>query len=114
MEKYERRINVYEGEQGQERVIARVRYNQLLDSWDGNNWCNGGHGLHKGITRLRDGRWVILIGSQWQGARDYGYVVSPGDALQEVLKSGNLELLEQSKYASLKTLLAENMVEEDE
>ncbi len=111
-EKSEYRINVYEGEEFRERVVARVRYNNALDYWDGNNFVNGGTGMHKGITKLRDGRYVIIIGSQWQGSKDYGYIVTPEEALQEILQSGNEDLLETEKYAELKKLREESLVEE--
>jgi hypothetical protein len=39
-----------------------------------------------------------------QDSKDYAYIVSKEEALQEVLKSGNLELLEEKKFAELKTL----------
>lgn len=111
-EKSEHRVNVYEGPEYRERVVARVRYNDNLDYWDGSNWTNGGVGMHKGITKLRDGRYVIIIGSQWQGSKDYGYIVTPEEALQEILQSGNEDLLETEKYAELKKLREESLVEE--
>ena len=112
--KSEYRVNVYEGPEYRERVIARVRYNNLLDYWDGRNWTNGGAGMHKGITKLKDGRYVIIIGSQWQGAKDYGYIVTPEEALQEILRSGNTELLESERFAELKKLQEELLIEEAE
>ena len=96
-------VNVYESEFCNE-IVARVKYNEKLDYWDGRNRGNGGLGKHKGITKLKDGRFVIIIGSQMQGSKDYAYIVSKEEALQEVLKSGNLELLEEQKFAELKTL----------
>ena len=104
------RVKVYEDGD----VIARVRYNQDLDYWDGRNWTNGGTGMHKGITKLKDGRYVIIIGSQWQGARDYGYIVSPEEALQEILKSGNHDLLETKKFRELKELYEKELVAEED
>ena len=86
------------------KIVARVKYNEKLDYWNGRNWGNGGLGMHKGITKLKDGRFVIIIGSQMQGSKDYAYIVSKEEALQEVLKSGNLELLEEKKFVELKTL----------
>ena len=47
----EYRINVYEDAQHDE-IIARVRYNQCLDYWDGRNWTSGGVGRHLGLTKL--------------------------------------------------------------
>ena len=112
--KSEYRVNVYEGPEYRERVVARVRYNNLLDYWDGRNWTNGGTGMHKGITKLKDGRYVIIIGSQWQGARDYGYIVSPEEALQEILKSGNHDLIETKKFRELKELYEKELVAEED
>ena len=45
MAKKEYRVNVY-ADEFMEEVIARVRYNQNLDFWDGRNWQNGGVGRH--------------------------------------------------------------------
>jgi hypothetical protein len=112
--KTEYRVNVYEGEEYQEQVIARVRYNEDLDYWDGNNFVNGGTGLHKGITKLKDGRYVIIHGSQWQGAKDYAYVVSAREALDEILRSGNEQLLETKKFKELKKLQGELLIEEED
>lgn len=97
------RVNVYESEFCN-KIVARVKYNEKLDYWNGRNWGNGGLGMHKGITKLKDGRFVIIIGSQMQGSKDYAYIVSKEEALQEVLESGNVELLEEQKFAELKTL----------
>ena len=110
------RVNVYKNQYdlGGD-VIARVRFNQNLDYWDGRNWQNGGMGRHKGITKLRDGRYVIIIGSDWQGERDYAYVVDADEALQEILKAQQLELLDTKKFAGLKKLYEEKyLIEDDE
>lgn len=112
------RVNVYKNQYdlGGD-VIARVRYNQNLDYWDGRNWQNGGMGRHKGITKLRDGRYVIIIGSDWQGERDYAYTVDADEALQEILKAQQLELLDTKKFAELKKLYEEKYLlelEDDE
>lgn len=107
------RVNVYADEMDREYVVARVRYNAALDQWDGRNWTNGGVGMHKGITKLKDGRYVIIVGTQWQGQKDYGYVVSDNEALQEILKSGNSELLDTKKYSDLKRLLDKMETEDD-
>ena len=112
--KNEKRVNVYEGPEYNEQVIARVRYTDNLDYWDGNNFTNGGTGMHKGITKLKDGRYVIIIGTQWQGAKDYAYVVSPEEAVQEIIRSGNLELFDTKKFAELKKVYEEMMIEEDD
>jgi len=111
------RVNVYENQHGlflNGEVIARVRYNQDLDYWDGRNWQNGGVGRHKGITKLKDGRYVIIIGTDWQGERDCAYVVDAEEALQEILKAQRLELLDTKKFAGLKKLYEEKYLLEDD
>jgi len=105
------RVNVYEDGD----VIARVRYNQNLDYWDGRNWTNGGVGRHKGLTKLLDGRYVLINGTNWQGEKDWAEIISPEQALQEILKSGNTELLDTKKFAGLKKLYEEKyLIEDDE
>lgn len=96
-------------------IIARVKYRSNLDCWNGSNWQNGGTGMHKGITRLnREGKpFVIIIGSQWQGDRDYGYIVSDKEALQEILKADKMELLEEKKFRRLKELYKQSIEEEE-
>jgi len=106
MAKKEYRVNVY-ADEFMEEVIARVRYNQNLDFWDGRNWQNGGTGRHKGITKLKDGRYVLIHGTDWQGEKDWAEIISPEQALQEILKSGNIELLDTKKFAELKKLYQE-------
>lgn len=109
------RVNVYENQYDLDGdVIARVRYNQNLDYWDGRNWQNGGMGRHKGITRLKDGRYVLIHGTQWQGEKDWAEIISPKQALQEILKSGNHDLLETKKFRELKELYEKQMVAEIE
>ena len=103
MGKKQYRVNVYKDGD----VIARVRYNQNLDYWDGRNWTNGGVGRHKGLTKLQDGRYVLIHGTNWQGEKDWAETISPEQALQEILKSGNTELLETKKFAELKKLYQE-------
>lgn len=110
MGKKQYRVSVYDGND----VVARVRYNQDLDYWNGRNWQNGGLGLHKGITKLRDGRYVLIHGTDWQGERDWAEIVSPEQALQEILRSGNTELLDTKKFAELKKLYEEKYLLEDE
>ena len=104
------RVNVYENQD----VIARVRYNSCLDYWDGRNWTNGGVGRHKGLTKLRDGRYVLIHGTNWQGEKDWAEIISPEQALQEILKSGNTELLDTKKFAELKKLYKEKYLLEDD
>ena len=113
MAKKEYRVNVY-ADEFMEEVIARVRYNQNLDFWDGRNFTCGSTGRHKGLTKLKDGRYVLIHGTQWQGEKDYAIVISAEQALQEILKSGNLDLLETKKFRELKELYEKQMVAEEE
>jgi len=106
----EYRINVYDDDNN---VVARVRYNQNLDFWDGRNWSCGALGRHKGLTKLKDGRYVLIHGSDYEGERDYGEIISPQRALQEILKSGNTELLKLKKFKELKELYDKTMVDEE-
>ena len=94
------RVNVYDGEE----VIAAVEYNANLDRWDGNNWTSGSTGRHKGLTRLKDGRYVLIRGTQWQGERDTGEIISADQALQEILQAEAAELLEKPMFAELKAM----------
>lgn len=79
-------VNVYENEE-HEKVIATVKYNQNLDTWDGRNFTSGSVGRHLGITQLQDGRFVLIHGTQWQGEHDWAEVISKERAIQEILKS---------------------------
>lgn len=95
-----RMVNVYDGYD----VIARVQYNNNLDYWNGHDWTNGGVGRHKGLTRLKNGRYVLIHGTQWQGERDYAEIITANQALQEILHAGRLELLEEPRFKELKEL----------
>jgi hypothetical protein len=95
-------------------IVARVKYNDNLDFWDGNNFTCGSTGNHKGLTKLRKtGDYVLIHGTQWQGHRDWAEIITPNEALQEILSSRNEELLEQSKFKGLKDLLDELDEEEE-
>ena len=99
-------VNVYETEDHDGDVIARVTYNDKLDRWDGSNFGNGGTGMHKGITRLsKTGRMVIIIGTQWQGSRDAAHIVSDRTAITEILQAGKPEII--AEYPQLAKLYAE-------
>lgn len=107
----EYRVNVLD-ENGQ--VVGRVRYNNNLDWWDGNNWTCGAVGKHKGLTKLKDGRYVLIHGTQWRGEKDYAEIISQEEALQEILQSGNTDLLNTEKFAELKELYEKTMLVEEE
>lgn len=98
------KINVYANDSF-ESVIARVEYNQKLDRWNGSNWQNGGVGLHRGITKLRDGRYVLIYGTDHQGHRDYGVVVSKEEMAKEIIESENLDLLKSKRFQDLASIV---------
>ncbi len=102
------KVPVYDGNE----IISRVKYNDALDYWDGRNWTCGSTGHHKGITKLKDGRFVIIYGSNWQGERDYAEVVTEEEALQEILASGDSDLLKKY-FPDYKDLEEEDLEEEE-
>jgi hypothetical protein len=86
------KVNVYEGG----KVIARVQYNDNLDYWDGKNWTCGSMGRHLGLTRLRkSGQYVLIHGTDFLGEQDSAEIISDEEAYQQILTSGNIELLEK-------------------
>jgi hypothetical protein len=103
----EYRVNVYKNEFCEGSVVSRVRYNSNLDFWNGSNWSNGGVGRHLGLTKLKTGDYVLIYGTDWQGERDFGVLVSAEDALQAILKSQNLDLLKTKKFNDLNLLAIE-------
>jgi len=80
------RINVYD-ERG--NVVAQVKYNNNLSE-------------DKGLTKLKDKRYVLIYGPLNDKSR--GIIISPEQALYEILKSGKIELLKSKKFAELKAL----------
>ena len=99
-------VNVYENGE----LVAVVKYNQNLDIWNGSNYQNGGTGRHLGITRLADGRYVLIYGSDWQGDRDYAEIINDRTAYENIMKydSGMLEL---DKFKDLKKF-EDNLIKE--
>lgn len=93
-------------------VVARVEYTDNLDHWDGSNWTSGSTGRHLGLTKLQDGSYVLIHGTQWQGERDHAEIVSADQALQEILQSGNAELLEEKRFIELKELYQQSLIGE--
>ena len=106
------KVNVYENELAQGPVIARVEYNSRLDFWNGSDWTDGGLGTHLGITKLRDGRYVLIHGTQWEGQRDWAEVVSDERALQAILSTGNDHLLDDKRFKPLRELAERQLVKE--
>ena len=84
------KINVC-NEEGE--IVARVENNSNLDFWDGSNWTCGSVGHHLGITRLKNGAFVLIHGSQWQGDRDWGEIVSDVEAIQAILRGDSADAM---------------------
>lgn len=106
-------VNVYEGgdEYGNgKKVVARVKYNSCLDHWDGHNWTNGSTGRHLGITRLKNKKFVLIHGTQWQGDKDHAEIVSDEDALQAILDNDPDEL---KNWPDLQKLADEKLIGEE-
>ena len=95
-------------------VFGRVRYNQNLDYWDGRDWTCGATGRHEGLTKLKDGRYVLIHGNQWKGERDSAEIITAEEALNKILKSGNSDLLKLTKFQGLKELFTETDILEEE
>lgn len=81
--------------------IGYVNENFNLDPWDGVR----GEDDHRGITRLKDGRYVFIEIPRGVGPSPRAYVISDKEALEEIIKSGNEELLDLIKFKPLKNLL---------
>lgn len=75
-------------------VIGEVEYNDNLDFWDGHNNTCGSTGRHKGLTQLESGEYVLIHGSQWESERDRAEIISPAQAIGEIIRSGNDNLFE--------------------
>ena len=77
-------------------VLARVKFNSILDIPDQHT------SHHIGITRLRrTGQYVLIHDT---GSEQYAIVVDPETALDAVVQSDHLELLEESKFSILKKI----------
>lgn len=71
-------------------VIGDVKYNNVLDMWDGDNYVNGGTGKHKGFGQLKDGRFYMIYGTQWQGQNSYAELTEAKDIVAEAIRTGNI------------------------
>ena len=68
-------------------AIGVVAYTDNMDMWNGSNNQCGGTGLHAGIGKLKDGRFYVCNGSQWQGSVDSATVISEEDAKSFCLRN---------------------------
>ena len=98
-------INVFE--KGTENIIAKVKYNNNLDHWNGKFMVSlAGSSefiLHKGLTRLRNGNFVLITtATQYhhplENERENiacAHIIEDEQAMLEILKSSRYELFEQ-------------------
>lgn len=93
-------VNVYKGD----KVIATVKYNNNLDTWDGSNWQNGGIGHHLGLTIIEkddsEKLYVLIHGSDWAGHNDWAEIISEEDAFQLIMRYDS-SLLAMEKFKQL-------------
>lgn len=101
----EKKINVYEDGE----IIENVSLSRNLDYWDNeyNCMCNGDFDMHRGVTRLTDGRIVIIFSfsnNNYGGIiiEDYGMVITKEQAIEYIVESGQLHILNQNRFADLK------------
>jgi len=92
--KMSEKVNVLD-EEG--KIIARVKYNSNLGKGHGD-------GYDDGITKLNDGRYVFIIGKQFNGDKIHAKIITADEALQEILKREKFELLEDPRFKHLKIL----------
>lgn len=74
------------------KCIGKVEHTTNLDHWDGNNYTSGSTGKHLGIGQLKDGRYYLCYGTQWQGEQDYAEVISEEEARHAVISHGDNRL----------------------
>lgn len=95
------RVQVYSDAQKTGCVVARVEYTNNLDCVECIESENDGY--HKGLTRLKSGEYVLVVGSDWQGDINFGFICTADIALKHIIASGNFELLSQPRFKELKT-----------
>jgi len=71
----------------EDEAIGVAEYTDNLDYWDGSNNTCGSTGRHLGIGKLKDGRFYLCYGTQWQGERDHAEVINKEQAKQAVLEN---------------------------
>ncbi len=106
----EYRVVVWQGDQ----VVGRVRYNNILDHWNGSEWSVGSVGHHMGITKLANGKYVLIYGTQWEYEKDWAEVVTDTAALQAILQANKVELLARKKFKRLAAMYKDLEQEEEE
>jgi len=98
----EYRLSIYNNEDLKGKLIARVRNNTNLDYFNGEYWFNTEKGSHRGLTKLGDGRYVLMHSYDDESKRDYGYVITEKEALDEIIKAQRFDLFKTKKFKDLK------------
>lgn len=102
-------INIYDEK---DNILGRVKYSTNLDSYDGSNYCSGHTGRHQGLTKLKNGNYVLIHISEWQYENNHAEIISAEQALQEVLHCGDMSLLEEKRFSELKKLYNDMLTSE--
>lgn len=91
-------VEIYE----EGRIVGRVEYNNNLDFLHETNYQHGGLGMHLGFEKIKDGRYVLIYGTQWHDKKDYAEVATLEDVANAIVRAGKEELFEEEQYADLK------------
>lgn len=75
-------VTLFDGD----NAIGVVDYTDNLDHWDGRNTTCGETGRHLGLDELKDGRYYLCHGTQWEGEKDYAEVIDEDEAKAIALK----------------------------
>lgn len=82
--------------------IGRVRCTTNLDFWNGEYMSCGKKGQHLGLTKLRDGRFVLVYSfDDFINKKPYTDVISRERALEVINEYKHRELLKTYKFKCL-------------
>lgn len=62
-----------------------------IDRWDGRNLTTGGSFNHAHVYKSTDGRYVVVLSSQWQGSRTHAAVFNQKEFLEYMKSIDRLE-----------------------
>lgn len=85
-----------------DKKVSRIYGNKNL-GYDKENEC------YKGISKTVDGQYIIIISYEKENKKDYAYIVTPEDALKEILDAGKTDLLKTKKFKDLVDVLHKAM-----
>ncbi|MTI95225.1 MAG: ribbon-helix-helix protein, CopG family [Firmicutes bacterium] len=95
-----------------------------IDRWDGSNMTTGGTGNHAHVYKTTDGRYVLVLSSQWEGSKDTaaimtatelrGYLVSidRADEADEILSKEKVVGVQVRLPESLRKDLKKKLLDE--